>query len=65
MHLWDVGVEDEIVHKAKSQISQTLSENLEVVKLATSVYDKFLFLLQEKERIEQFLNKEPFNREEF
>ena len=62
MHLWDVGTEDEIVHKAKSQISETLHENLEVVKLATNVYDNYLFLLQEKDRIELFLQKEPFNR---
>jgi len=29
------------------------------------VYDNYLFLLQEKDRIENFLSKEPFKREEF
>jgi len=34
MHLWDVQIDDELVTKAKSKISETLSENLEVIQLA-------------------------------
>jgi hypothetical protein len=34
MHLWDVGVDDELVLNAKNKISQTLEENLEVINLA-------------------------------
>lgn len=56
---------DEVVEKAKTAISETISDNLEVVKLALNVYDEFLFILNEKERIEEFLKKEPFDRDEF
>ena len=65
MHLWDVQIDDEIVIKAKEKISETLRENLEVVSLAANVYDEFLFILKERERIEAFINKEPITREEF
>jgi hypothetical protein len=64
-HLWDVPPNDEVVEKAKTAISETISDNLEVVKLALNVYDEFLFILNEKERIEEFLKKEPFDRDEF
>jgi len=64
-HLWDVQIEDEIVIKAKEKISETLKDNLEVVSLAVNVYDEFMFILKERERIEAFLQKEPYNREEF
>jgi hypothetical protein len=47
--------DDEIVVKAKAQIAQTVRENLEMVKLAVKVYDDYLFILQEKERIDAFL----------
>jgi len=35
------------------------------VKLAVNVYDDYLFILHEKERIDAFLQKEPFEREAF
>jgi hypothetical protein len=63
MHLWDVQLEDELVSKAKTEISATLSENLEVIQLALNVYDDYLFILKEKERVEAFLAQEPFERE--
>jgi hypothetical protein len=53
------------VIKAKEKISETLRENLEIISLAANVYDEFLFILSERERIEAFVNKEPINREEF
>ena len=56
---------DEVVEKAKTAISETISDNIEVVKLALNVYDEILFILNEKERIEEFLKKEPFDRDEF
>lgn len=58
MHLWDVGVEDEIVGKAKSQISETLSENLDVVATAVRVYDDYLWILRAKEEVLDFINQE-------
>jgi hypothetical protein len=42
-----------------------VAENLEVVRLALNIYDDFLFILNEKERIEDFLKKEPYDRDEF
>ena len=65
MHLWDVKIEDELVIKAKEQISQTLKDNLDTVKLAVNIYDDYLFILKEKERIEAFIKEEPFDREQF
>lgn len=65
MHLWDVKIDDELVLKAKDTISETLKENLETVKLAVNIYDDYLFILKEKERIEIFLQKEPFDRDAF
>jgi hypothetical protein len=38
---------------------------LEVVEEALHIYDDFLFLLTEKERIDEFLKKEPYDRDEF
>jgi regulator of sirC expression with transglutaminase-like and TPR domain len=60
MHLWDVQREDELVSKSKAKISETLKENLDVVSLARNVYDEYLFILQEKDRIEAFLNTKPY-----
>jgi hypothetical protein len=65
MHLWDVKIDDELVVKAKDKISETLRENLETVKLAVNIYDEYLFILKEKDRIEQILKQEPFDREKF
>lgn len=65
MALWDVPANDEIVDRAKSKISETVAENLEVVEEALHIYDEFVFILNEKERIEEFLKKEPFDRDEF
>jgi hypothetical protein len=52
MHLWDVQIEDKLVTDAKLLISETLNENLEVIKLALHVYDEYLFILGERERID-------------
>ena len=65
MHLWDVQIDDELVSNAKAKISEILSENLEVIKLALYVYDDYFFILKEIERIKTFLKKEPFDIEEF
>lgn len=65
MHLWDVQKEDELVYISKSKISETLKDNLDVVSLACNVYDEYLFILQEKERIDVFLNTKPYDREKF
>jgi hypothetical protein len=51
--------------KAKQEIQTILNDNLEVIKLALQVYDDYLFILKERERIDAFLKREPFEREAF
>jgi hypothetical protein len=65
IHLWDVKIDDEIVLNAKEKISETIRDNLETIKLASNIYDEYLFILSEKERIGKFLESENLVREEF
>jgi hypothetical protein len=65
MHLWDVQIDDKLVTDAKYEISETLRENIDVIDLALEVYNDYLFILKEKERIEEFLKKEPFDKNQF
>ena len=58
MHLWDVSVEDEIVEKAKNTISSIISENLAIVETSVHVYDDFLWILTEKDRVKEFIDNE-------
>lgn len=65
LYLWEVKPDDELVINAKAKISETIRDNLETVKLATNIYDEYLFILSERERIEKFIEKEPLDRDEF
>jgi hypothetical protein len=66
MHLWDVQVDDELVTKAKAKISETLSENLEIVSKAVNVYDSYLWILNERARVTDFINNEDnYDKNEF
>ena len=66
MHLWDIQVDDELVSKAKAKISQTLDENLKVVQKAVNVYDEYLWILQEKQRVTEYISKEEnYDKVEF
>jgi len=58
MHLWDVSVEDEIVEKAKNTISSIISENLAIVETSIHVYDDYLWILTEKDRVKEFIDNE-------
>lgn len=67
MHLWGVEKDDEIVQIATAKISETIKENLDVVKLALEVYNDYLFILKEEDRIDELI-KAPtttFEREKF
>lgn len=55
MHLWDVPIEDDLVRNAKNEIQEILDKNLDTAELALHVYDKYLFILKEKPRIDAFL----------
>lgn len=66
MHLWDVPIDDELVRKAKSEISEIIEQNLNCVNQAVHVYDQYLFILKEKARIEVFLSDpSKYKREDF
>lgn len=67
MHLWPVEKDDEIVQIATSKISETIKENLEVVKLALDVYNDYLFILKEEDRIDVLIkaDSKTFEREKF
>jgi len=64
-HLWDIHDEDQIVIQAKKEITEILQENLAATQQCVHVYDDFLFLLSEDQRLESFLNKKPYSRDEF
>lgn len=64
-HLWYISADDEIVKNAEQTIKTIVDENLQATAKCVNVYDEFLFLLQEDQRIEAFLNKKPFKKEEF
>lgn len=64
-HLWPISADDEIVKSAENVIKHIVDENLQATAKCINVYDEFLFLLQEEQRIESFLNKRPFEREKF
>jgi len=64
-HLWYISADDEIIKNAESIIKNIVDENLQATAKCINVYDEFLFLLQEDQRIEAFLNKRPYKKEEF
>jgi hypothetical protein len=63
--LWYISSADEIILKAELIIKNIVDENLQATAKCINVYDEFLFLLQEDQRIENFLNKKPYKKEEF
>ncbi len=65
MHLWEVLIEDDLVRNAQNEIHEILEKNIDTVEEALKVYDKYLFILKEKARIEQLLNEGPYKREVF
>lgn len=52
MHLWDVPIDDELVKNAQAEISEILEKNLNASQLSLKLYDKYLILLREKQRID-------------
>jgi hypothetical protein len=64
-HLWYISPDDEMIKNAEHTIKQIIDENLQATAKCVNVYDEFLFLLQEEQRIDTFLNKKPYKNEEF
>jgi hypothetical protein len=63
--LWDIVPEDELVQNAMTEIKDILMEHLGVTQRVANVYDEFLFLADEKERVMEFLETKPYVRDQF
>jgi hypothetical protein len=57
--------DDELVQNAMAEIKDILGEHLGVTQRVVNVYDEFLFLSDEKDRVEEFLAIKPYNRDAF
>lgn len=64
MHLWHVPPEDDIVKNALREIEEILEGNNNAAQKALSVYDDYLFILREEERVKAFLEEQNHTREE-
>jgi len=66
LHLWGVPSGDQLVVQAQTEISEILEKNMVVVEKALHVYDDYLFILKERQRVDSFLSDpSKFKREEF
>jgi len=54
-HLWEIRQDDEIVINARNEINQILFENLQIAAKAVNVYDEYLFILKEPEKVAEFM----------
>lgn len=54
-----------IVIRARDEINRILDDNLKVVQKALNIYDDFVYLLKEGEKIKDFVDKKVYNREDF
>lgn len=64
-HLWEIRQDDEIVVNAKTEISQILVENLQIAQQAVRVYDEYLFILQEPEKVAEFTSQPNRNQQAY
>ena len=64
-HLWDIQPDDEIVQAAMKDVKEIIMENLYITCKVINVYDEFNFLLTEREKIVEFLDIKPYDREVF
>ena len=64
-HLWEIRQDDEIVVNAKQEISTILLENLQIAAKAVNLYDEFLFLLQESDKVKQFCENKERKKSEY
>lgn len=64
-HLWDIQPDDEIVQAAMKEIKEILMENLSATMKVINVYDEYTYLINEKDQVIEFLDKKPYDRQEF
>ena len=63
--MWEIRHDDEIVLNAKNEIKQILTENLVIASKAVNVYDDFLFILQEPEKVKEFCSRPDRKQPEY
>lgn len=63
--LWFIQLDDEIIQNAEAEVRQIVDENLQATSQCINIYDEFLFLLQEEQRIDTFLAKKQPQRSEY
>ena len=64
-HLWMIDPKDDIVKKAENEVNEILLENLTIAAKAVNVYDDYLFILKEPERVAEFTSNPIRKREEY
>ena len=66
LHLWHLLEDDDLVRNAKNEIQETLEQNMGIVEKALHVYDDYLFILKERQRVDAFLaDLKGYRREDF
>jgi len=66
LHLWHVLDDDDLVRNAKNEIQEILEQNMGIVEKALHVYDDYLFILKERQRVDAFLaDSKGYSREDF
>ena len=65
MHLWVVPDDDEVAEEAKKAVSKIIEENRKVAEQAIHVYEDYMWILKEQEVVDEFLKKEPYDRDTF
>jgi len=54
--LWDIPLEDEVYVAVKEEVEGILDKNLRNVSKVTAIYQKFAYLLTEREKVEAWTN---------
>lgn len=65
MHLWTVPDDDEVAEDAKRTVSVIIEENRKVVEQALHVYDDYMWILTEGDRVKEFVKIEPKVRKDY
>ena len=66
--MWDIQPDDELVQNAMKEIKEVLMEHLGVTQKVLNVYDEFLFVNNERQSVDDFLEnpgKNPYQRDAF
>ena len=68
MHLWVVPEDDEVMDEAKKTVSKIIEENRKVVETAVDVYKDYMWILDEAQKVQEFVdvkNTKNYKRDAF